>query len=88
MENLRFICPNCHTQTVNFSGRKNKKPKIKFYESKENREIRLVKLRKFNPSKEKLEELVGVLPMTKIGKMFGVSDNAVRKRCKLLGISW
>lgn len=25
-ENIRFICPNCHSQTENFSGNKNKKP--------------------------------------------------------------
>ena len=25
LENLRFLCPNCHSQTPTFSGRKNKK---------------------------------------------------------------
>jgi uncharacterized OB-fold protein len=34
------------------------------------------------PSKKRLLELTKTLPMTKIGKMFGVSDNAVRKWCK------
>ena len=28
------------------------------------------------------------IPMTKIGKMFNVSDNAVKKRCKIFGINW
>lgn len=43
---------------------------------------------KFNVSKEKLEKLIWEekLPYTKIGEMFGVSDNAIRKRAKKLGI--
>lgn len=42
--------------------------------------------RKFEISKEELEVLVNNMPMTKIGEMFGVSDNAVKKRAKKLGI--
>lgn len=42
--------------------------------------------RKFEVSKEELEKLISEVPMTKIGEMFGVSDNAVRKRAKKLGI--
>lgn len=41
------------------------------------------KIRKFNVPKEQLKELIDNYPMTSIGKMFGVSDNAVRKRAKL-----
>ena len=42
--------------------------------------------RKFNVSKEELESLIKEKPMTEIGKQFGVSDSAVKKRCKKLGI--
>ena len=42
--------------------------------------------RKFNPSKEELEKLVWQAPMTKVGKYYGVSDVAIKKRCKLLDI--
>lgn len=42
--------------------------------------------RKFNIDKEKLEKLITTMPMTTIGKMFGVSDNAIRKRARLYGI--
>lgn len=38
------------------------------------------------PDKETLESLVKSTPMTHIGKMFGVSDNAVKKWCKKLKI--
>jgi len=44
--------------------------------------------KKFQVTKDELHDLVWVqkLPFTKIGKKFGVSDNAVRKRCKKLGV--
>ena len=38
------------------------------------------------PSKDKLLELVNSMPFTQVGKMFGVSDNAVRKWCRAYGI--
>lgn len=41
--------------------------------------------RKFSPSKEELEKLIWELPFTKVGEMFGVSDNAVKKKAKTLG---
>lgn len=41
---------------------------------------------KFFVTKEELEELLSKLPMTKIGEMFNVSDNAVKKRAMQLGI--
>ena len=43
---------------------------------------RIAERRVSRPSKEELEKLVKELPMTKIGKMFGVSDNAIRKWLK------
>lgn len=43
--------------------------------------------RKFNPSKEELTKLVWDMPATAVAALFGVSDSAVSKRCKLLGIS-
>lgn len=41
----------------------------------------------FKPTKQELEQLVESLPFTQIGHKFGVSDNAVRKRCKIFGIA-
>lgn len=41
---------------------------------------------KFQISKEELEKLVLEKPFTVIAKDFGVTDNAIRKRCKSLGI--
>lgn len=43
-------------------------------------------MKKFDVSKDDLEKLIAKHPMTKIGEIFGVSDNAVRKRAKSYGI--
>jgi len=42
--------------------------------------------RKFSIGKEELKDLIMKYPMIKIGEMFKVSDNAIRKRARLLGI--
>lgn len=79
LENLTFLCPNCHSQTDTFSGRsKNKNIKIK--KGRVGPKLWLRKVER--PTKEKLEELITKYPMTKIGKMYGVSDNAIRKWLK------
>jgi hypothetical protein len=39
------------------------------------------------PCKEELEKLILDYPLTKLGEMFGVSDNAIRKWCKSVGIT-
>lgn len=40
------------------------------------------------PSKEVLAQLIGQNSMTKIGELYGVSDNAVRKWCKKYGLPY
>ena len=42
--------------------------------------------RKFNPSKEELENFIKTFPTKKVAKMYGVSDKAIEKRCKIFGI--
>lgn len=45
-------------------------------------------MRKFEVDIVELKKLVeNNVPFTTIGKMFGVSDNAIRKRCKTLNIN-
>lgn len=44
------------------------------------------KNKKFEISKEELLKLVWDIPMTEISKKFGVSDVAIKKRCKKYGI--
>ena len=43
-------------------------------------------MRKFEIPKEELEELVWSMSTVRVAKLLGVSDVAIAKRCKLLGI--
>ena len=83
LRNLRIVCPNCHSQTETYAGKRLKKPKK--YETEIEKEQRLIASRKFDPSKEDLEEDMKSMNFCAIGRKYGVSDNAVRKRCKKYG---
>lgn len=104
LQNLRFLCPNCHSQTETFGTKGLKK---KFYCACGRRIIKSSKKcrscestgrtinvqtymskRKFNPSKLQLCEKMQQFNYNycKVGRFFGVSDNSIRKRAKLLGI--
>lgn len=103
IENLRLLCPNCHTQTDTYVGKGIKKesyykrPRIlckscgkEIFKNKNSLCLRCFnkkdKPKKFSISKEDLKKLVNELPTTKIAEKFGVSDTAIRKRCKKLGL--
>lgn len=97
LENLCFLCPNCHSQTATYAGRnsKNTQDNVCFVErtviqkeSSEKKKLRFKKARKFEVEENVLKKLVeDNIPFTTIGKMFGVSDNAIRKRCRTLNIN-
>ena len=102
VENLRFLCPNCHSQVTNAHRRNNQKPKYDLCEcgvQKNSKSLRCRKcsaksigsfVRRFDPSKEELELVLKQYNynMCAIGRYYGVKDNSIRKRCRLLGISW
>lgn len=44
-----------------------------------NKQRRVVKER---PTRQELKNLIRITPFTQIGKMYGISDNAIRKWCK------
>lgn len=71
VENLSYkdICPVCKTNQ-------------KYIKSKMCNECYKKEQVKNIPSKEELKSLIYTLPFTKIGEMYGVTDNAVRKWCK------
>ena len=54
--------------------------------SKMCKDCRSKEKRKNIPPKEELENLIYTIPFVKIGKIYGVSDNAVRKWCKSYGL--
>lgn len=92
LENLRFLCPNCHSQTSTFSG-KNIKPRetVNKYCLDCGTKISKDSLRcrncvgkskiKINwPSIEDLRKMVAELGYKETGRQLGVSDNAIRHK--------
>jgi hypothetical protein len=88
-ENLRFLCPNCHTQT-NTYGSKNLKKKHycecgaeKAKRSDNCQTCSKIKQRKVErPSQEQLIKEIEELGYCGVGRKYGVSDNAIRKWVK------
>ena len=96
LENLRILCPNCHSQTPTHSGKRNKKNKPKKY-CICGQEITVLatncmncankikgkKRRKINwPPVEFLQKELEKKSFVQLGKELGVSDNAIRKHIK------
>jgi|694.fasta_scaffold72324_7 hypothetical protein len=94
--NLILLCPNCHWEHDNLQRKTTSKlletckcGKQKYRYSKqclscESDHRKKTTPRKVvnRPSKEELDHLVSILPMTKIGEKYGVSDNCIRKWIK------
>lgn len=95
LENLRFLCPNCDSQTETYGGRNIKHAKRKcircgndiWSNSKTGLCSSCYRHPSKRPDRETLAKLVWEFPATKIAKTFGVSDKAVAKWCKKYGIS-
>jgi 5-methylcytosine-specific restriction endonuclease McrA len=99
IENLRFLCPNCHTQTPTYGNKGEFKQWQKFECldcKKRCSSIRCNdcagKFRQQNntpnfPDKEEFAKLLWEKPAIEIAKMFNLSDKAIEKRAKKLGLS-
>lgn len=100
LENLRWVCPNCNQQ-LETTGSKNRAYKEKIVNRCIDcgKEIQIHstrckvcagKLRSQETilpcTREELKALIRVIPFTKIGKKYGVSDNAIRKWCIKFGL--
>lgn len=86
IENLRWLCPNCHTQTPTYGNKRSKIIKLSTTNPDWRKLDRPDKRKVVRPTKGELELLIEKHSMVKIGKMFGVSDNAVRKWKKRYGL--
>lgn len=99
LENLRIVCPNCHSQTETFSNKRAKKhnycidcgceistrsTRCGSCASKHKNNYK-VKLEE-RPTKEQLFDLIRTKSFTSIGEMYGVTDNTIRKWCKNYGL--
>lgn len=99
LENLRWLCPNCHSQTDTFAGRKTKKSSkqciecnckilptsIRCRKCSSNLKIRPEKI--LWPNQEELQKLVWEKPRSILAKELGVSDKAISKRCRKLKLT-
>lgn len=97
LHNLRIVCPNCHSQletqgTHRFKVIKRCPDCGKIITSKSTycRQCAATHRRgkkwRSIVSKQELLQLVLTLPFTEIAKKFNITDNAVRKYCRKLGI--
>jgi 5-methylcytosine-specific restriction endonuclease McrA len=95
LENLRFLCPNCHSQTDTYCGRNVKTRQQKYckcgskidYNSKLcnpcNGKLKIGKNCKINwPPLDQLLSMLASSNYTKVSKELGVSDNAIRKHIR------
>lgn len=88
IDNLRFLCPNCHQQTETW-GSGNRKLLYKKAErvtGKLSGQRSVVSRPTRRPDKDTLEMAVWSMPTTKVAKEYGVSDKAVEKWCKFYHI--
>jgi Zn finger protein HypA/HybF involved in hydrogenase expression len=93
IENLRILCPNCHTQTSTFAGRKMKQHHncLSCHKSITRGSTYCIKCSNQNKSQhqqtkiiwsasEELIKSTNEFGFCEIGRRLGVSDNAIRKR--------
>jgi Zn finger protein HypA/HybF involved in hydrogenase expression len=97
IENLQYVCGNCHAQTENYRAKNKKSTKV---DKEDNKCIDCnIKISKSSlrcnpcmkllqrkvlerPTLEQLEEDLKALPYTKVGLKYNVSDNTIRKWIK------
>lgn len=98
LENLRYLCPNCHSQTDTFTSKGLKlPPKICLncdkHITRQAKRCRscAFKIRKNKgnpktkiiwPSDEELQQLIWLIPRTQLKNQLGVSDVAISRYCK------
>lgn len=80
LENLRFLCPNCHSQTDTYAGKATRKERPPKGEKtkKHNLKRRVVE----RPAHDELVKEVKFHGYSATGRKYGVSDNAIRKWVK------
>lgn len=92
LENLCFLCPNCHSQTATYCSKKTKKY---FYCSCGDKKLKTSaqclkcannQKKKTQPELQTLIEDIKMIGFSKTGKKYNVSDNAIRKWVKSYGV--
>lgn len=94
LENLQILCPNCHSLTDNFvNKRKDVKvcPDCGCEINKRSEYCRKCApkhkdVSNLSPTKDELKDLLKTLNFVEIAQKYGVTDSAIRKRCKKYGL--
>jgi 5-methylcytosine-specific restriction endonuclease McrA len=98
VENLRFLCPNCNSQTPTFAGRNrpdHMRAKISRCPLCDKKKIKSSKVcyrcvtrphKVPHPSTAQLQEDMAAMNWSAMGRKYGVSDNAVRKWARQAGL--
>jgi Zn finger protein HypA/HybF involved in hydrogenase expression len=90
LENLRFLCPSCHSQTPTYSGKKGENAKKKYIQRCNfigpclPKKARKTKIKW--PTPEELKVMIWNKPNYEISKILNVSDVAIKKKCKQYNI--
>lgn len=99
LNNLQILCPNCHSQTENFCGRKRKEKNKRYCKdcgkqiskySKSgfcNKCVKKLQEVTEHPDKETLYKMLKKNNFSVVAKNYGVSDSTIRKWCKKYGLS-
>jgi len=95
LENLQILCPNCHSQTDNFTSKNRtcektkyrKKNVVKAPKKEYNKNLKEEIWRNSHPSKDEfIQSFKELKSFRKVGKKYGVSDVAIRKWFKHYGL--
>ncbi len=96
IENLQILCPNCHSQTETYAGKNANREEClttktvgrkKAIKKDEWEKIKENAWKRNHPTKETLVTVfLEYGSFVKVGKVYGVSDNAVRKWFKHYGL--
>ncbi len=79
LNNLRFLCPNCHSQTSTFSGKSKRKSERTII--KKDNPFRKQKTKILWPDVEEMKKLVWSKPSSQLSIELGVSDTSIKKYC-------
>lgn len=94
LENLRIICPNCHSQTDTFCGKQNSKKYLKEKEKLENNGKTIAQINKSlkdrrveRPDKEQLKKLIIENGFQGTGRIYKLDGNSIKKWCEQYNMS-
>lgn len=94
ISNLRFLCPNCHSQTDTYSGKHLGQKALKNKERELNNGLTTKQILSFKKSRKIDRPNIEILNIqlkegsfSSVGRIYNVSDNTIRKWCKSYGMS-